>query len=169
VNHWVEANCNGNLFPSKLQPGKSYESFQMELTDNFKVLQAMLMLYNATIFSNASGQIILKNKDYYAGNIINIADNDVVSFLIKRGTPEKPEVSIMDVFAGDTTQLQSRIKDYLIGFHDSKWCCEAVIDQISKYNLSLQSRIRIQGKIYAVTELERNFQEDEYKVKAWLL
>lgn len=169
VNHWVEANCNGNLFPSKLQPGKSYENYQMELTDNFKVLQAMLMLYNATIFSNASGQIILKNKDYYAGNIINIADNDVVSYLIKRGTPEQPEVSIMDVFAGDTTQLRSRIKDYLIDFHDSKWCCEAVIDQLSKYNLSLQSRIRIQGKIYAVTELERNFQEDEYKVKAWLL
>jgi superfamily II RNA helicase len=93
----------------------------------------------------------------------------VISFVTKRGNQEKPQITCLDILAGDTTQLQSRIKDYLINFHDSKWSCEAVIDQLSKYNLSLQSKIRIQNKIYAITELERNYNDDEYKVKAWLL
>jgi len=129
----------------------------------------MLMLYNATIFTNAAGQIILKNKDAYATTIIDIADEDVVSFVVKRGNQEKPEIASIDVMAGDTTQLQTYIQDYLIDFHDSKWSCEATIDSLSKYNLSLQSKIRIQSQIYAITELERNYLDDEYKVKAWLL
>ncbi len=168
-NHWVEANFHGNLFPAKLQPGKSYETFKEEQTDNIKALQAMLMLYNATIYTNASGQIILKNKDAYSATIIDIADADVVSFMTKRGNPEKPEIASLDIMAGDTAQLQTHIKDYLIDFHDSKWSCETVIDNLSKYNLSIQSKIRIKTKIYAITELERDYINDEYKVKAWLL
>ena len=169
VNHWIEAHCYGNIFPSRIQPGKSYESYQAEQTDNIKALQAMLMLYNATIFSDPQGRIVLKNKDAYASTIIDIDADDVVSFVSKRGNPEKPEINCLDILAGDTSQLQSRIKDYLIDFHDSKWSCEAVIDQLSKYNLSLQSKLRIQNNIYAITELERNYIDDEYKVKAWLL
>jgi len=57
----------------------------------------------------------------------------------------------------------------LIDFHDSKWSCEGTIDQLSNYNLTLQSKIRIRNQINAITELERNYIEDEYKVKAWLI
>jgi hypothetical protein len=169
VNHWIEAHFYGNLFPAKLFPGKAYENYNDEQTDNIKALQAMLMLYNATIFSNPQGQIVFRNKDAYTSAVIDIDADDIVSFVTKRCNPEKPEINCLDILAGDTTQLQSIIKDYLIDFHDSKWSCEAVIDNLSKYNLTLQSKIRIQNKIYAITELERNFQDDEYKVKAWLL
>ena len=169
IGHWVEAHFHGNLFPAKLFPGKAYENYNDEQTDNIKALQAMLMLYNATIFSDPEGHIVLKNKDAYASAIIDIDADDVVSFVSKRGNPEKPEINCLDILAGDTTQLQSRIKDYLIDFHNSKWSCEATIDNLSKYNLNLQSKIRIQNKIYAITELERNYIDDEYKVKAWLL
>jgi hypothetical protein len=41
-------------------------------------------------------------------------------------------------FAGDTSQLQGIIKNRLIDFYDSKWSIEAVIDQLSKYDLSLR-------------------------------
>ncbi len=169
VNHWIEAHFHGNLFPARLSPGKAYENYSDEQTDNIKALQAVLMLYNATIFSNPQGQIVFTNKDAYTSAIIDIDADDVVSFVSKRGNPEKPEITCLDILAGDTTQLQSRIKDYLIDFHDSKWSCEATIDQLSKYNLTLQSKIRIQNQIYAITELERNYTDDEYKVKAWLL
>ena len=169
IGHWVEAHFHGNLFPAMLFPGKAYENYNDEQTDNIKALQAMLMLYNATIFSDPEGHIVLKNKDAYTSAIIDIDADDVVSFVSKRGNPEKPEINCLDILAGDTTQLQSRIKDYLIDFHNSKWSCEAVIDQLSKYNLSLQSKLRIQNNIYAITELERNYIDDEYKVKAWLL
>ena len=169
VNHWIEAHFYGNLFPAKLFPGKAYENYNDEQTDNIKALQAMLMLYNATIFSNPQGQIVFRNKDAYTSAVIDIDADDIVSFVTKRGNPEKPEINCLDILAGDTTQLQSIIKDYLIDFHDSKWSCEAVIDNLSKYNLTLQSKIRIQNKVYAITELERNYQDDEYKVKAWLL
>ena len=73
------------------------------------------------------------------------------------------------VLTGDTKQLQGYVRDYLIDFHNAKWSCEATIDQLNKYNLSLQAKIRIKDQIYAITELERNYHEDEYKVKAWLL
>ncbi len=169
VNHWIEAHFHGNLFPAKLYPGKAYVNYTDERTDNIKVLQAMLMLYNATIFSNPQGQIVFKNKDVYASAIIDIDADDVVDFVTKRGNPEKPQISSLDILTGNTAQLQNLIKDYLIDFHDSKWSCEATIDSLSKYNLSLQSRIRIQNQVYAITELERNYIEDEYKVKAWLL
>jgi len=169
VNHWIEAHFHGNLFPAKLHPGKAYVNYTDERTDNIKVLQAMLMLYNATIFSNPQGQIVFKNKDAYSSTVIDIDAGDVVDFTTKRGNPEKPQISSLDILTGDTAQLQNLIKDYLIDFHDSKWSCEATIDSLSRYNLSLQSRIRIQNQIYAITELERNYIEDEYKVKAWLL
>ena len=169
VNHWIEAHFHGNLFPAKLHPGKAYVNYTDERTDNIKVLQAMLMLYNATIFSNPQGQIVFKNKDAYSSTVIDIDAGDVVDFTTKRGNPEKPQISSLDILTGDTAQLQNLIKDYLIDFHDSKWSCEATIDSLSKYNLSLQSRIRIQNQIYAITELERNYIEDEYRVKAWLL
>jgi hypothetical protein len=169
VNHWIEADCHGNIFPSRIQPGKSYETSKEEQTDNIKVLQAMLMFYNATIFTNAAGQIILKNKDAYATSIIDIADDDVISFVTKRGNQEKPDIKTIDVLAGDTTQLQGIIKDYLIDFYDSKWSLDVTIDQLTKYGLSLQSKIRIRTKVYAITELERDYINDEYKVSAWLL
>ena len=129
----------------------------------------MLMLYNATIFTDTIGRIVLKNKDAYSTNTIDIEDKDIVSFIIKRGNQEKPQIEEIDILAGDTTQLQGIIKNRLIDFYDSKWSIEAIIDQLSKYSLSLQARIRIQDKVYAITELERDFNKDEYKVKAWLL
>ena len=127
------------------------------------------MLYNATIFTDTIGRIVLKNKDAYSTNTVDIEDKDIVSFIIKRGNQEKPQIEEIDILAGDTTQLQGIIKNRLIDFYDSKWSIEAVIDQLSKYSLSLQARIRVQDKVYAITELERDFNKDEYKVKAWLL
>jgi len=169
VNQWVEADFYGNVMPVRLQPGESYETNQAEQTDNLKVLQAMLMLYNATIFTNPAGSIILKNKDAYATTIIDIADEDVVSFITRRGNQEKPDVTQLDILAGDTAQLQGVIQPYLMDFYDSKWSIEATIDQLSKYNLSLQGKIRIRSVVYAITELERNYLNDEYKLKAWLI
>ena len=153
----------------RLYPGKAYENYTDEHTDNLKALQAMLMLYNATIFSNPQGQIVIKNKDAYSTAIVDIEDEDVISFVIKRGNQEKPEITTLEVLTGDTKQLQGYIREYLIDFHNSKWSCEAVIDQLNKYNLSIQAKIIIKDQIYAITELERDYINDEYKVKAWLL
>ncbi len=169
ANHWVEADFYGNLMPTKLQPGKSYETGQAEQTDNLKVLQAMLMMYNATIVSHPNGNIILKNKDAYSSTIIDIADEDVVSFISKRGNQEMPDIKTLDILAGDTTQLQGNVQPYLMDFYDSKWSIEATIDRLSQYNLNLQGKIRIKTLVYAITELERNYLIDEYKVKAWLI
>ena len=104
-----------------------------------------------------------------ASAVIDIDADDVVDFVTKRGNPEKPQISSLDILTGDTTQLQNLIKDYLIDFHDSKWSCDTTIDSLSKYNLTLQSKIRIKDQIYAITEVERDYINDEYKVKAWLL
>jgi len=169
VNTWVEADFYGNLMPPRLHPGKSYETLKTEQTDNLKVLQAMLMLYNATLYTHPSGNIIFKNKDSYSSTIIDIAEEDVVTFITKRGNQEKPDTAVLDVLAGDTSQLQGLIRSYLMDFYDAKWSIEATIDQLAKYNLSLQGKIMIKNKVYVITELERNYQSDEYKLKAWLI
>jgi len=127
------------------------------------------LLYNATIYADAAGRIIMKNKDAYSANVIDIEDNDVVSFTVKRGHQEAPDISLLEIMAGDTSHLKDLIKNNLIGFHDSKWSCEATIDQIGKYTLALQSRIQIKGVVYAIIEIERDHIKDEYKVKAWRL
>ena len=43
VNHWIEAHFYGNLLPAKV-PGKAYENYNDEQTDNIKALQAMFAL-----------------------------------------------------------------------------------------------------------------------------
>lgn len=169
INHYVEAQCYGNILPSKIHPGKSYETYKQENTENLKVLQAVLMMYNATIFADAAGRIIMKNKDAYSANVIDIEDSDVISFTVKRVNPEIPDMSVLEILAGDTSHLKDVIKNNLIGFHNSKWSCEATIDQIGKYTLALQSRIQIKGVVYAIIEIERDHIKDEYKVKAWRL
>jgi len=170
VNQYAAAHYdNGNTFPTRFHPGKSYETAQDDKTNDLKVLQAALMLYNAVIFTDNYGNIIFKNKDAYATTIIDVSDDDVVSLIRKRSNQEKPDTSILEILAGDTTMLQSLISQYLIDFHDSKWSIDITIDQLAKYNLSLQSKLRIQGNVYAVTEVEKDYLNDEYKLKAWLI
>lgn len=55
--------------------------------------------------------IIFKNKDAYASAIIDIADEEVISFVTRLGNQEKPDIKTIDVLAGDTTQLQGIIID----------------------------------------------------------
>lgn len=170
VNQQVYATFSGNIYPSRLMPGKAYENAtRSEHTNRLKALQAMLMLYNATIFSDPTGRIIFKNKDAYSATIIEIEDRDVVSFTTKRGNQEEPKTSEINILAGDTTQLQEIIKERLMDFYDSRWSIDATIDQLAKYNLSLQDKIRIQDHVYAITELNKDYEKDEYKVKAWRL
>jgi len=170
VNQYTAAHYdNGNTFPTRFHPGKAYETNQDDKTDALKVLQAALMLYNAVIFTDNYGNIIFRNKDAYSTTIIEIADDDVISLIRKRSNQEKPDTSILEILAGDTTTLQFLISQYLIDFHDSKWSIDITIDQLSKYSISLQSKLRIQGNVYAVTEVERDYLNDEYKLKAWLL
>jgi hypothetical protein len=160
---------NGNTFPTRFHPGKSYETDKDDKTNDLKVLQVALMLYNAAIFTDTNGNIIFKNKDSYSTTIIDIADEDVVSLLKKRSNQEKPDTSILETLAGETTLLQSLISQYLIDFYDSKWSIDITIDQLTKYSISLQSKLRIQCTTYAVTEVEKDYINDEYKIKAWLL
>jgi hypothetical protein len=165
--HQVVATFSGNIYPSYLQPGQAYINYTSEHTGMMKVLRAMLMLYNATLYTDAQGRIILANKGAYSNNIIDIEDRDVVSFVLKRTSQEEPKVSELDVLAGDTTQLQEIIKGELMGFYESRWSIDAVIDQLAKYDLALQSKIRIRDQVYAITELAQDYEKDEYKVKAW--
>lgn len=171
--HWVGqqvyANFTGNIYPSRLKAGQTYIEGGDEHTNCLKVTQAMLMLYNATIYTDATGRIYLVNKDASSEVIINIEDRDVVSFVTKRRNQEEPKVSEIDVLAGDTTQLQKIIRQRLIGFYDGRWIIDATIDKLSKYNLKLQDKIRIKDHIYALIEVGRDYEKDEYKVKAWRL
>jgi hypothetical protein len=57
----------------RFHPGKAYETYKAEETNDLKVLQVALMLYIAAIFTDNYGNIIFKNKDAYSTTIIDIA------------------------------------------------------------------------------------------------
>jgi len=169
VNNWAEATCYGNLYPSRLQLGKGYETNQDEATENLKAIQAMLLFYNATLYTDAIGRIILANKGSYSSTVVEIDDDDVVSMSIKRGNQEVPDMSNLDVLSGDTERLRTLIRQHLIAFYGNKWSIDVVIDRLDKYDLALQGKIQIRDVVYAITEIERDYINDEYKVKAWQL
>jgi hypothetical protein len=115
------------------------------------------------------GNIVFRNKSAYSSAIIDIADTDVISLTTKRGNQEKPEMSVLETLCGDTTTLAALLKDNLMDFYDGKWEIAATIDALSLYSVLLFNRIRIRSVIYVVTEITRDFQNDEYKLKAWQL
>lgn len=167
ANLWVEANVWGNIFPSKLHPGKAYVTYQAEQTSNMQVLQAITMLYNATLVADVQGRIVMRSKETVSGATMVIADNDVVTVQTKRGNQEQPDMSVLDVLAGDTALLKQLVKDYLLEWHGWKWSIEAVIDGLDNYSILLQSRVQIQGVDYVVYQVETDFVNDEYKIGAW--
>lgn len=169
VNHLVKATCHGNLVPGRLQVGDAYFQYDDSQTENLKALQAMLMIYNATIVCSEAGIMALKSKEYSADHVKEISNQDLVSLLMKRGDGQLPDMNTLDVLAGDTTQLKEYFKEYLVTYHDSRWSCDLVIDNIMRYDLKLQDTILLQGKEYVVVEIDRDYVKDEYKVKAWLL
>jgi hypothetical protein len=165
----VSSSFTGNALPSVLHPGRAYETLKDDKTENLKALQAMLMLYNATIYADPSGNIVFRNKNAYNSAIIDIADADVISLATKRGNQERPDMSVLETLCGDTTKLKSLLQPTLVDFYDGKWEIEATIDSLTIYSIGLFSKIRIRGVTYAVTEITRDFQNDEYKLKAWQL
>ena len=168
VSSVITAKFTGDIFPSLLFPGKMYETYIAESTENMKTLQMMLLLYNATIYCNNYGTIILKSKDSTATTTtINIQDADVLAFAIKRGNQEKPDLSPLEVLAGDTSILKSQLSTYLPNCYESAWEIETTIDNISKYDIQLFYRLEVKGKSIRVTEVQKDYQNDEYKIKGW--
>ena len=169
INVEVSSYFHGNVFPAHLHPGKAYTEYSDEKTPNLKTLQMMLLLYNATIYTDPSGIIIFRNKDNYNSAIIDIADADVISLTTKRGNQERADATVLEILTGDTKQLQTFVTQYLFDFYDAKWEIDTTIDSLTTYSLNLYSKIRIRNIIYAITEVERDYINDEYKIKAWLI
>lgn len=168
IDEVVYSAYHGETFPTELHPGKYYiERKGTELTNCLQVLQVALMLYNATLVCTAAGTLALISKHPASATPIAIANTDVISISRSRQRPELPETSIFDVLAGDTTILQSISKDYLLLYHASIWMADIIIDRIDAYALALHTHITVNSITYYIVELEKDFINDEYKVKAW--
>ncbi len=158
----------GGWLPLYVHPGKYYETMKgTELSNCLKTLQAMLMLYNATLVADASGVVQLLSKEPVAAEPIEIADNDVVELSLQRANAEVPDLSALDALCGDTTVLQSLAKNYLLGFFANRWVLTATIDKLSTYEIILGAYIQIQSSVYYITEVQRDYIADDYKIKAW--
>ncbi|MDD3535161.1 MAG: hypothetical protein PHC50_03330 [Candidatus Cloacimonetes bacterium] len=166
---WLDIVCTGNLYPSKLHPGKFYETHLTEHTSSIQALQAMLMLYNATITANAAGIIYLRLKSALPLSTHTIDDADILSMVESRADQELPDTSALDVLAGDTTVLAQEIQNQLIDFYAAKTTCDFTIDNIAKYSINLGDIISVKNSNYHIYEIQTDFQSDEYKVKSWKL
>lgn len=157
----------GAWLPSYLHPGKFYETgMGTELTNCLKVLQAVLLLYNATLLVSTSGTVILKSKEQAVLTPIVIADADVVHMARQRANAEVPDMSGLDVLCGDTAVLQRLAKAYLMDFHAGKWKLTGTIDRLER-ELALGDYIKIKGITYCIVDLRRDYVADDYKIIAW--
>lgn len=166
---FATATMHGAVYPSRLHPGMSYETAQTEQTENLKALQAMLMLYNATLVCNAQGVIQIVPKGTWSVSTRTISNNDVIAMTRTRLNAEKPDLSTLDVLAGDTAKLAEYVGQDLVGFHAGVIQASMTIDRIDANPIQLLDRILVDGETWGVTEIECDFINDEMKVKAWLL
>ncbi len=158
----------GETFPTELHPGQYYiERKGTEQTNCLQVLQVALMLYNATLVCTSAGTLTLISKQPTAANPVAIDNNDVISITRTRQKPELPGTSIYDVLAGDTAILQEVSKEYLLSYHSSIWIADIVIDRIDAYSLVLHTYITVNSITYYIVEVEKDYVNDEYKIKGW--
>ena len=130
----------------------------------------MLLLYNSTLYPSPNGSLNLVTKAIPEMSVaVPIDNSDIVSLSLTRMDFEAPDTSALEVLAGDTTQLQARLKDYLQQRYSGAFKATATIDNIAKYTLSLLSTVTIDGEDYLITSLDTDFAADEYKVTAWKL
>lgn len=159
----------GNALPPYIHPGKMYNpSSQDEKTNCLKTLQAVLMMYNATVVASSNGTIQFLSKDPGTGTAIEIADADLVGEIdIHRVNQEVPDTSALEVLYGETKYLKEICKDYLLGFHAGKWQISCTVDNLAKYALTLGANVIIRSQAYNLTEVQRDYENDEYVIKGW--
>jgi len=161
---------SGAVFNPSVHPGKYYETSKGdETTNSLRVLQAILLMFRATLRTNAAGSILLQSLKLSSPAPITIALSDVVSLSSQRLNSELPDTSVLDVLAGDTTLLQSLVKDYSTLFYAGRWQASIVIDRRAEYAIALESIISINNVLYYVVEVQNDYIADDYKIKAWLL
>ena len=158
----------GNAVPYSIYPKGFYE-FGGEGTERLKVLKAVLMLHNLTLISNTNGTVRMVNKDDSSNNTVAVDASDVIEFKVKRVNRSIPDVSTLDTLLGDSSVLKSIISEYYFDYFSQIWELTVTIDNLSKYQLALFDKIQINGKLYRITEIQRDAKADEYKLKAWEL
>lgn len=156
------------MIPYNIHPKGFYNSVG-ESTEQLKVLKATLMLHNLTIISVPDGTIKLVNKANFSNNLIVIEKSDIIEFKRKRLNRNIPETSTLDCLIGDLTLLKGILSESYISILSQIWELTSTIDNLEKYNISLFDRIQLEDKQYKVTEIQRDSQNDEYKIKAWEL
>ena len=163
----VVSTFSGDAVPAKLHPGKYYEGEMGSKTDNLKALQAMLLLCNATVYCTNTGIIILRDKDNATSEIIDIDTDSVESLTTQRADHELPDTSTLDVLAGDTSTLAELVRDRESDSLNDLWQIDVQIDDLSRYSLGLFTRISLQDVTYMICEIEEDWINDGYKLKAW--
>lgn len=159
----------GTLLPAKIHPGKEYTAATMVSlnTNMLQVLQAVLLMYDCTLWASSGGTIYLKSLAYDpAATPIPVADADLLALSVSRATPELPDTSLLDVLAGDTTLLQRLIKPFLT-LRLAGWKVSLTIDCLENYTLALHSIITVKEQNYVITSLLTNYELDQYEITAW--
>lgn len=165
VGQYVRAQFAGNIFPPRIHPGQGYVRYEPTQENSLKVLQAMLMMYNATLYCRPDGALVLQNKASGAAIPISISDDDVLLMNVRRQDSETPDIESLAVLAGDTTVLQELVKDYLMSL-SSRWQTEMRIADLSTA-VGILSVITVHGDNYLVTDIDRDFNSDVAVVNGW--
>ena len=166
--HTIEAYFTGDALPEYYFFGKNYEEKSGNYpTKCLDVLQSLMLMCNATMYCQADGRIILRNKDIINTDVIDISPGDVISIVDRRIDQGSPDISILSVLSGDETSLASLVKQNLLSYHEGRWQIEATIKYLNTYNIGLFGKIKIGDNYYKVVEVFPVYNQNVYKIKAW--
>lgn len=169
ADHYVRPNWYGSLIPAKLFPGSGYIDASADRTPCLQVLQAMLLLTNATITAAPDGTLLLRAKSATLPPTQYVDPADVISLSLSRLDSETPDTGALSVLAGDTSLLAPLLRDHLTALYASLWRAEITLDRLDKYTPALLAALSINDVSYLVNSVETDYVADEYRIIAWIL
>lgn len=170
--HWngnsVTATFSGQVLPAKLQlknDSAGDAEFGLKLS-HLRVIQAMMLMWNCSLVAAGMG-VMMRSKEADSVTPVAISQNSVVGTpALRKVAAETPDLSALDVLAGDTTLLKDYVKAYLVEWH-ARWEINLVVDEMAAYELFLGGRFSFMGREYMIMELTRDYEKDEYAVRGW--
>lgn len=159
---------SGSVLPLKLQiknDSAGEAEFGLKLS-HLRVIQAMMLMYNCSLVAAGMG-VMMRSKEADGVTPVAISQNSVVGTpTMRKVAAETPDLTALDVLAGDTTLLKEYVKAYLVEWH-ARWEINLVVDQMAAYELFLGGRFSFMGREYMIMELTRDYEKDEYAVRGW--
>jgi len=156
-----EITITGKVLPTSLVLKKEDRTY-------LNALKCFLVIHNLTIVKRASDGYLRIVRNNWGGVDHGDLSQSVVSCKAIRNFKQiMPDYKALDSLYNSADVLKRLLTEYYTSIANNSLKYQVVIDDVSTHNLQLFDKIRINGEQLFITELEKNYKKDEYKIIAW--